>query len=99
MIKVTAVGNVVKNAEVFNYSNGKGSGVSFSLACKRGFGDNETTTFLNCVMFGRDENTAQYILMGNQLVVHGDLDIQNNDGKYYTRLIVDDMEFGRKKGN
>ncbi len=100
MLKGYAAGRVVKDAEVLPYSNGQGSLVKFTLACDRGFGENKSTSFLNCVIFGRDENTAQYILQGNQMICHGDIVIPPYEGgnNYNnTQMIVTDFDFGAKK--
>ena len=94
MIKVTAVGRLVKDASVFTYGDGK-TGINFSLACN--IQGREEPVFINCTQWGRDENTAQYLLMGNQIIVHGDLDISANDGNYYTKINVKEWEFGARK--
>ena len=95
MLKVTAAGRLVKDATVFTYGQGK-TGINFSLACNvRG---KEEPVYVNCTMFGRDENTSQYLTMGNQLIVSGDLDISNDgEGNYYTKIIVQEFDFGAKK--
>lgn len=98
MIKVTGVGRVVKDATVFSYGDGK-SGVSFTIASNDSSAENSETTFLDCVVFNRDDKLAQYIKMGNQMVVNGDLKIHvdKDTGNRYTKVIVLDLEFGAKK--
>lgn len=95
MIKVMATGRITKDAEVFTYGQNK-TGVSFGLACNQV--NREDAVFVNCTVFGRDENLAQYLKMGNQIIVHGNLTIDNDgNGNYYTKIIVDELEFGAKK--
>ena len=96
MLKATATGRLVKDASVFTYDGGSKSGINFTLACNlRG---KEEPVFINCTQFGRDENTAMNLTMGNQIIVHGDLDITNDgNGNYYTKIIVQEFEFGAKK--
>ena len=101
MLKTFGEGRLVKEANVFTYGNNK-SGVNFILACNRfGYGDNDTTSFLNCVMYGRDENFAQALHVGNQYIVHGDLQIkpydENDQYSGTCTLIVDSLTFGQKK--
>lgn len=95
MLKVTAVGRLTKDAEVFTYGQGK-SGIKFGLACNiRG---TDEPVFINCTQFGRDENTAMYLTMGDQIIVHGDLTKnKGNDGNWYDQIIVQEWEFGAKK--
>lgn len=96
MIKVTAVGRLVKDATVFTYGDHGKTGLNFTLACNNF--RREDPTYLNCTMFGRDENLASYLLMGDQIIAYGDLDITNDgNGNYYTKLTVSDIEFGARK--
>lgn len=95
MLKITAVGRLTKDAEVFSYGQGK-TGITFNLACNQ-MGSDEAV-FIQCTQFGRDENLAQYLKMGNQIIVHGDLiKNQGNDGNWYDKIIVQELEFGAKK--
>lgn len=94
MIKVVATGRLTSNAKVFTYGQGK-TGINFGLACNQV--GREEPVFIQCTQFGRDENLAQYLTMGNQIIVHGNLTIDENDGNYYTKIIVDELEFGAKK--
>ena len=96
MIKATAVGRLSKDAEIFTYGQGK-TGISFALICNQMGGD--SSTYIQCVQFGRDENLAQYLKMGNQLIVHGDLVIEERNGSYYTKIIVSELEFGARKNS
>ena len=103
MLKIFGEGRLVKEASVFTYGNNK-SGVNFTLACNRfGYGDNDTTSFIRCTMYGRDENFAQTLHVGNQYIVEGDLIIKPyEEGDNYSgtcNLIVDSLTFGQQKKN
>ena len=88
MIKIFATGNLINDAKVFFYGEGK-SGVSFCIASNdRG---SETADFLNCTMFNRDERFAELLKKGNQVIVHGRYK-KNDEG--YVSCIVDELEFG-----
>lgn len=91
MIKIFATGRLIKDAKVFEYGQGK-SGVSFCIASNdRG---SEEAEFLNCTMFNRDNNFAQYLKQGNQIIVQGRYS-KNDEG--YVSCIVDELEFGASK--
>lgn len=98
MIKVTAAGRLVKDAMVFTYGDGydQKTGLNFSLACNTR--RKEEPVYINCTYFGPDEKLAQYLLMGNQVIITGDLDIYpDKNGNYYTKIMVQELEFGAIK--
>ena len=98
MLEVHGVGRLCNDAEVFNYSNGNGSGVKFRLACNNGI-NNGDVNFVECVIFNRDENLAQYLKQGNQIIVSGDLKIKYDpeSNRSYTQIIVNNFDFGARK--
>lgn len=96
MVSMTAFGRLTKDATTFTYGDGK-EGINFSIACNKKFGGDEAT-FVNCVKFGVGDNLAQYLTMGNQILVTGEYTVEESDGVYYSKLIVDQLEFGAKKG-
>lgn len=88
MIKIYASGRLTNDAKVFTYGS-NGSGVSFTVASNdRGSDD---TDFIQCTMFNRDENFAQYLKKGQYVVASGRYK-RNEQG--YVSCIVDDFEFG-----
>lgn len=96
MIKVTAVGRLTKDATVFTYGKDNKSGINFAIACNQQ--GSEEAIFISCTKFGSDEKLAKYLIMGNQIIVHGDLNInKGQDDNYYTKIIVSELEFGAKK--
>lgn len=96
MIKVTAAGRLVRDAETFSYGrNMEKTGVHFDLACEV-FGRDDPT-FIRCNMWNRDSRFAEYLQQGNQCIVHGDLIIDNREDRRYVSINVDSFEFGAKK--
>ena len=58
--------------------------LEFSLAVDNGFGDNKTSFWLKCAMFGdRGQKLSQYLLKGQQVIVSGEFsprEYQAGDG-------------------
>jgi single-strand DNA-binding protein len=66
-------GNVGKDSEV-RYTKDGDPILSFTVAVKSGFGKNESTTWVNCSMFGkRGETVAPYVIKGTQVGVVGEV--------------------------
>lgn len=91
-------GNLVKDMEVKPY--GKGNILaSFTIANNERVGQEETTSFINCVMFGekRIEALQKYLVKGCKVLVTGRLQIENyqdSEGysRKYTSVVVDNLE-------
>lgn len=91
-------GNLVKDMEVKTY--GKGNILaSFTIANNERVGQEETTSFINCVMFGekRIEALQKYLVKGCKVLVTGRLQIENyqdSEGysRKYTSVVVDNLE-------
>ena len=91
-------GNLVKDMEVKPY--GKGNILaSFTIANNERVGQEETTSFINCVMFGekRIEALQKYLVKGCKVLVTGRLQIENYQdsegyGRKYTSVVVDNLE-------
>lgn len=99
------VGIVGRDMEVITTKNGKYIG-KFSLAVTNGYGENRTTTWVNCIIPGERANKlAQHIVKGTKLVVMGRLDVRQYDKQDGTKgvsvnIIVNDLEFaGGKAAN
>lgn len=88
---ITLVGHLGKDPERKTLNNGD-SVVSFSIAtsCKRG--DQETTTWWNCSLFGkRGDALARYLTKGDPVLVHGEPYLrkyQTNNGREGVSLDV-----------
>lgn len=91
MIKVQAVGNLGKDAEI-KQINSELSVVNFSIASNRKTKDGKETIWLNCNKFKAD-NLAPFLKKGTKVFVSGDLEIRKVEDKYYTSVNVRDLEF------
>lgn len=80
--KVTTAGKVVR---------------SFSVATDRGYGEQKTTDFMNCVIFApRFDNMWRFITKGKPLHLRGHLaSYKDKENSNFTRwqFVVDDIEF------
>ena len=98
MNNLTVNGNLVKDMEVKPY--GKGNILaSFTVANNERVGQEETTSFINCVMFGekRIEALQKYLVKGCKVLITGRLQVENykdEDGNYknYTSVVINNLE-------
>ena len=73
---------------------GNTTATSFSLANNVGFGDKQTTLWVNCTVWGdRGSKSAQYIKKGGQLWVTGELSQREYEGKLYLELNVSQFDY------
>lgn len=80
MIHGSFAGNVGRDAEVRNAGGTPVCG--FSVAVTMGFGDKQTTQWVNCSLWGkRAESVAQYLTKGKQVTVWGQLSLRSYEGK------------------
>lgn len=92
------IGNVTKDIEVKQTSNGK-SVAKFNLAVNSGYGENRHTDFLNMVAWGKTaENLAKYTSKGTKIAVTTfakTSDYTNNDGKkiHVVEFWIEKFEF------
>jgi len=72
MMHLMIAGNVGRDGEVRTTQSGKVN-CSWSVACDTGFGENKTTTWVRCTMWGeRGEKISGYIKKGTKVVVTGE---------------------------
>lgn len=96
------IGNVGKDVESRSLDGGK-MVVNFTLAVTEKYKENENTTWINCVAFGKlAEIIEKYVNKGDQLYVNGRLNNRQyeKDGvtKYFTEIVLSDMVMlGSKK--
>lgn len=101
MNKVILCGNIVEDGEMRVTENDKVK-VNFTLAInKRITKDKTKTTFIPCVIWGKfGETVVKYLKKGSQLIVDGELEINNVKGekgwKTYAYVNVNDIQFGRQ---
>jgi single-strand DNA-binding protein len=91
MLKITATGNIGKDAIIKQVTN-EHSVTTFSIASTKKIKGENVTTWINCQKWNSDK-LAQYLTKGTKVAVHGDLEIRERDGKYYTSINVYELEF------
>ena len=101
MNKVILSGRVTRDAELSYIPNVGVPKLSFSLAVERNYQkdkNNKKVDFINCEQLGKHvENLCQYVTKGKQILVEGELNIDNyeKDGekRSFTKVKVDRLEF------
>ena len=105
MNNLTVNGNLVKDMEVKAY--GKDNIMAtFTVANNERVGQNDVSTFINCVMFGekRIEALQKYLVKGCKVLISGRLSIENyqdDEGNYknYTSVVVNNLEIEKFKND
>ncbi|MNO64372.1 Single-stranded DNA-binding protein ssb [compost metagenome] len=86
------IGNLTKSPELRYSGEGKAY-TKFTVAVSRRFNRDEAD-FFNCTAFGKQaENIANYCDKGSKVGVVGQVNIDRNEDKYYTNVLVDSVEF------
>ena len=101
MNKIIISGRLVRDAELSYIPNVGVPKLSFSLAVERNYQkdkNNKKVDFINMEMIGKHtENLCQYVTKGKQILVEGELNIDNyeKDGekRSFTKVKVDRLEF------
>lgn len=81
---------------------GSTSVVNFTVAVKSGYGDKETTVWVDCALWGnRADSLAPYLLKGQQVAVSGELgereyESNGKNGKVVTCRVADITLVGGK---
>ena len=100
MNKVLVNGNIVRDMEVKD--TGKCLVGTFTIANNVGYGEEQKTNFVNCVLFGdRVESLVQYLVTGCKVLVDGELAIEqyevNDEKRYTTKVYVKSLEIEKFK--
>ena len=100
MNKVLVNGNVVRDMEVKD--TGKCLVGTFTIANNVGYGEEQKTNFVNCVLFGdRVESLVEYLVKGCKVLVEGELAIEqyevNDEKRYATKVYVKSLEIEKFK--
>ena len=91
MNKISAVGRVVADAEV-RFTKSGDPIASFRLASDVGFGDNKTTNWFSCQIWGkRAESLAPHLTKGSQLTVFGTLKLREWEDKEGQKKLSPDI--------
>ena len=106
MNKVILSGGVTKDAEL-NYLTTGTPKMVFTLAVERNYQkdkNNKKVDFINMEMLGKGaENLCQYITKGKQIVIEGELNIdqyeKDGEKRSFTKIKVDRIEFQKGGGS
>ena len=101
MNKVVLTGRLVRDAELSYIASTSTPKMSFSIAVERNYQkdkNNKKVDFINCEQLGKHvENLCQYVTKGKQILIEGELNIDNyeKDGekRSFTKVKVDRLEF------
>ena len=101
MNKVILTGRLVRDSELSYIASTATPKMNFSLAVERNYQkdkNNKKVDFINMEMIGKHtENLCQYVTKGKQILVEGELNIDNyeKDGekRSFTKVKVDRLEF------
>lgn len=101
MNKIIISGRLVRDAELSYIASTSTPKMNFSLAVERNYQkdkNNKKVDFINCEQLGKHvENLCQYVTKGKQILVEGELNIDNyeKDGekRSFTKVKVDRLEF------
>ena len=101
MNKIVLTGRLVRDAELSYIASTATPKMNFSMAVERNYQkdkNNKKVDFINCEMIGKHtENLCQYVTKGKQILVEGELNIDNyeKDGekRSFTKVKVDRLEF------
>ena len=101
MNRIILVGRTTKDAELGFIAVTGTPKMAFTLAVERNYQkdkNNKKVDFINCEMIGKHtENLCQYVTKGKQILVEGELNIDNyeKDGekRSFTKVKVDRLEF------
>ena len=100
MNKLLVNGNIVRDMEVKD--TGKCLVGNFTIANNVGYGEDQKTNFVNCVLFGdRVESLVQYLVKGCKVLIEGELAIEqyevNEEKRYITKVYVKSLEIEKFK--
>lgn len=101
MNKAVLTGRLVRDSELSYIASIATPKMSFLIAVERNYQkdkNNKKVDFINCEMIGKHtENLCQYVTKGKQILVEGELNIDNyeKDGekRSFTKVKVDRLEF------
>lgn len=89
---LTISGNLGKDAELRSTQSGD-EVLSFNVGVKQGYGDNASTNWFRCSIWGkRARNLKDYLLKGVKVVAQGELSIGSYEGKPQFDVRVNEVE-------
>lgn len=102
--KVILMGRLVKDPEL-RYTGSGTAVTNFTIAVDDGFGENRTTSFINCVAWSKTaEFVCNYFTKGKMIIVIGRIQTRTWDGQdgkknYITEVVASEVSFGETKKN
>ena len=92
MNSVQLIGRMTKDIELKRTQGGKVY-CNFCLAVPREF-NREEADFINCVAWEKiAETISKYVKKGNKFGIIGRIQIDKKDDRYFTKVVVDKIEF------
>jgi single-strand DNA-binding protein len=97
----TFTGNLGRECRTGN--NGTTPVCNFAVAVKSGFGDNSTTLWIDCALWGKqaESKLVNYLVKGQQVAVSGELGMREHEGKSYLTCRVSSISLvgGQSQGS
>lgn len=100
--KVMLMGRLTRDPEL-RYTSDKTPMCNFTIAIDDGYGENQTTNFINCVAWGKTaEFLCNYFLKGQMIIVEGKLRSRSWEGsdekkRYSMEVNALSLDFGERK--
>lgn len=97
--KTILIGNLGKDPELKEH--GETNICNFSIATTHYGKGEKQTTWHNVTCFNKiAENVAQYLKKGSKAFIEGRIDVSEHEGKYYTKIIANNVQFldSKEKG-
>lgn len=100
--KVILMGRLTRDPELRNTASGT-SVCNFTVAVDDGYGENRSTSFINCVAWGKSaEFVSNYFSKGKMIIVIGRIQTRTWDGQdgrknYSTEVVASEVSFGESK--
>ena len=95
----SATGNLGKDCRVNKTATSTVCG--FALAVKSGYGDNATTLWIDCSIWGKqaESRLPEFLVKGQQVAVSGELGQREHEGKNYMTLRVNSIDLVGSKSD
>lgn len=100
--KAIIMGRLTRDPEL-RYTGDKKPVCSFTVAVSNGYGENQTTDFINCVAWNKTaEFISKYFAKGKMIIIVGKIGSRSWDGSdgkkhYATEVVVREVSFGEGK--
>lgn len=93
MQSIVVSGNIGKDSEL-RQTQGGDDVLSFNVGSKQGWGDNSSTNWFRCSIWGKRARTLQqHLLKGVKVVAQGEFSVSEYEGKTQLNVRVNDVEF------